>query len=90
MSQDKLNTVRDRTLVLRVLVPGLHTSLNDKINSKKEGGDDPLLSSSVAAGVGAPSVGGPHRTGSGADQLLNLDGVTCLPSQSGSTLWHFR
>mmetsp|Transcript_22446 Transcript_22446/g.36711 ORF Transcript_22446/g.36711 Transcript_22446/m.36711 type:complete len:342 (+) Transcript_22446:2-1027(+) len=25
-----------------------------------------------------------------ADQLLNLDGVTCLPSSSGSTLWHFR
>jgi len=25
-----------------------------------------------------------------ADQLLNLDGVTCLPSKKGETLWHFR
>jgi hypothetical protein len=92
MSQERLNCVRDRTLVLRVLVPGLHTSLNDKINSKKEGGDDIFVSSSLssAAGAGAPSGGGPQRTGSSADQLLNLDGVTCLPSQSGSTLWHFR
>ena len=85
MSQERFNAVRDRTLVLRVLVPGLHTSLNDKINSKKEGGDDILsLSSSGEAS------GGGQRIGNGAEQLLNLEGVTCLPSQSDSTLWDFR
>lgn len=81
MSQDdknKKNIVRDRTLVLRILVPGLHTCLNDKINAKKE--EDPVLSSSAAASSGRIS----------ADQLWNLDGVTCLPSSEGSTLWRFR
>ncbi len=34
MSQERFKGLRDQTLVLRVLVPGLHTSLNDKINSK--------------------------------------------------------
>mmetsp|Transcript_25770 Transcript_25770/g.43990 ORF Transcript_25770/g.43990 Transcript_25770/m.43990 type:complete len:382 (+) Transcript_25770:88-1233(+) len=76
MSHDR-NIVRDRTLVLRVLVPGLHTSLNDKINSKKE------------ADVSTPSSTSGSSSMS-ADQLLNLDGVTCLPSSSDPTLWHFR
>lgn len=73
-------------------MPGLHTSLNDKINSKMEGGDDilSLPSSDEVAGMGAPSGGGLQRMGSGADQLLNLEGVTCLPSQNDSTLWHFQ
>ena len=30
------NIVRDRTLVLRVLVPGLHTQLSDKLLAKQE------------------------------------------------------
>ncbi|KAL7535090.1 hypothetical protein ACHAXR_006257 [Thalassiosira sp. AJA248-18] len=79
MSHDK-NIVRDRTLILRVLVPGLHTSLNDKINAKKDGED----SSSSSA---ATSPGGQRMS---ADKILNLDGVTCMPSAKGSTLWHFR
>lgn len=68
------NIVRDRTLVLRVLVPGLHTSLNDKIHSKQEGEHSSSLSPATIS----------------ADQLLNLDGVTCSPASTGSTLWHFR
>lgn len=73
-------------------MPGLHTSLNDKIHSKMEGGDDilSLPSSDEVAGMGAPSGGGLQRMGSGADQLLNLEGVMCLPSQNDSTLWHFQ
>mmetsp|Transcript_34701 Transcript_34701/g.82966 ORF Transcript_34701/g.82966 Transcript_34701/m.82966 type:complete len:384 (+) Transcript_34701:215-1366(+) len=83
---DNRNLVRDNTLVLRVLVPGLHTSLNDKINAKKE--SEPLASPPSS---GVPS-GGSSSGGSrlGADQILNLDGVTCIPSNKGSTLWHFR
>ena len=57
-----------------MLVPGLHTSLNDKINSKKNGGDDTLsLSLSCEA-----SGGGPQKIGNGSERLLNLEGVTCL------------
>ena len=77
---DNRNLVRDNTLVLRVLVPGLHTSLADKINAKKE--SEPQASTSSGGG------GGGSRPG--ADQILNLEGVTCIPSNKGSTLWHFR
>ena len=95
---DNKNIVRDRTLILRVLVPGLHTSLNDKINSKKD--NDSGESQSTAAVSSSSFLPTPmlnrrplHAGGSNAiteDQLLNLDGVTCLPSKSGSTLWNFR
>ena len=97
MSDNNKNIVRDRTLILRVLVPGLHTSLNDKINSKSS--QDDSTSSSSAANLQQSSTSGrpmhvsntnSNITGSAADQILNLDGVTCLPSKSGSTLWHFR
>jgi hypothetical protein len=105
MSQERLNIVRDRTLVLRVLVPGLHTSLNDKISAKNEGDrgetTTSLLSTSTITTdpsiIGSSGRVGPPRTAAitsstnlnGSD-ILNLDGVTCLPSASGSTLWHFR
>lgn len=107
-SQERLNIVRDRTLVLRVLVPGLHTSLNDKITAKNDGDrgetTTSLLSSTAPSSAATdPSISssggiiGPPRTTAitstnnlnGSD-ILNLDGVTCLPSASGSTLWHFR
>lgn len=105
MSQERLNIVRDRTLVLRVLVPGLHTSLNDKISAKNEGdrGETTTSLLSTSTITTDPSIisssgrVGPPRTAAitsstnlnGSD-ILNLDGVTCLPSASGSTLWHFR
>ena len=102
MSDNNKNIVRDRTLILRVLVPGLHTSLNDKINSKSSQDDNNnSTSSSSTANLQQSSTSGrpmhlssgntnSNITGSAADQILNLDGVTCLPSKSGSTLWHFR
>lgn len=68
-------------------MPGLHTSLNDKINSKKEGEDS---SASPYGSSAASSSSSSNSQRMSADQLLNLDGVTCLPSSSGSTLWHFR
>ena len=86
MSHDR-NIVRDRTLVLRVLVPGLHTRLNDKITSIQEGEDSKPVTP-VNASASGISVGGAKSLS--ADQLLNLDGVACLPSSKGSTLWHFR
>jgi hypothetical protein len=73
--KSKINIVRDRTLVLRILVPGLHTRLNDKINTLQE-----------TEGAVTPTAGGVTK----ADKILNLEGVACLPSSIGSTLWHFR
>ena len=98
MPDNNKNIVRDRTLILRVLVPGLHTSLNDKINSKSSSQDDNTNSTSSSLQQSSSSSRPMHLSnnansniaGSTADQILNLDGVTCLPSKSGSTLWHFR
>ena len=100
MPDNNKNIVRDRTLILRVLVPGLHTSLNDKINSKSSQDDNNNTNSTSSSLQQSSSNSRPMHlsntansniiTGSAADQILNLDGVTCLPSKSGSTLWHFR
>jgi transcription initiation factor TFIID subunit 7 len=103
------NIVRDRTLVLRVLVPGLHTQLSDKLLAKQEGADNnnnnnnTLASSSnnnnPANNNSSENSGGGNNnnniiasssTTTTVDQVLNLEGVTCLPSSAGSTLWHFR
>jgi transcription initiation factor TFIID subunit 7 len=75
--------VRDRTLVLRVLVPGLHTRLNDKINTIQE-------TAASSSSSGTTAAGGTAGGSKAIDQLFNLDGVTCLPSSQGSTLWNFR
>ena len=91
------NVVRDRTLVLRVLVPGLHTSLHDKINANNRTVKDEQPSSASSSSrwstdaaslllSGSMSGGG----GGGEHQILNLEGVSCIPSSKGSTLWHFR
>ena len=99
------NIVRDRTLVLRVLVPGLHTQLSDKLLAKQEGADDknptnsnnnPAASSTYNSNSGGgggnnnSTSSNSNSNSSAADQILNLEGVTCLPSSEGSTLWHFR
>jgi transcription initiation factor TFIID subunit 7 len=88
------NIVRDRTLVLRVLVPGLHTQLSDKLLAKQEGADNSNnnnpASSNPASSSGGGNPNSASTSSSTADQVLNLEGVTCLPSSAGSTLWHFR
>ena len=87
------NIVRDRTLVLRVLVPGLHTQLSDKLLAKQEGADSTSSSNDNTSNNPSASSGGNNNSSSSssaADQILNLEGVTCLPSSAGSTLWHFR
>ena len=96
MTQDK-NIVRDRTLVLRVLVPGLHTSLHDKINPNRTTKDEPPAAASSPWSTEDAStslLSGPSMMDGRGDhqqhQILNLDGVSCIPSSKGSTLWHFR
>ena len=80
------NIVRDRTLVLRVLVPGLHTRLSDKLQAKEEGADG----SNSNANNSSSGTGNSSSSSSASDQILNLEGVACLPSSAGSTLWNFR
>ena len=72
--------IRDRTLVLRILVPGLETRLRDKMkeveDSQADSGPSPTTNNSAAA--------------SSKEMLLELEGVTCEPTQEGSTLFSFH
>jgi transcription initiation factor TFIID subunit 7 len=75
--------IRDRTLVLRILVPGLEARLREKMKDTEE-----EASSSSAAGGGAASN---NNASSGKDRILDLDGVTCEPTQARNrTLWNFH
>lgn len=78
--------IRDRTLILRILVPGLETRLRDKMKEVED-------SETESKGPGAPSAGTPGGSSSSSsakETLLDLDGVTCEPTQEGSTLWNFH
>ena len=94
--------VRDRTLILRILVPGLETRLRDKMKEVEDaqqeatGGGAP--GSSASGGGGGVAVS-PHSQShhgssggnkSNAELLLNLDGVVCEPTADHSTLWNFH
>jgi transcription initiation factor TFIID subunit 7 len=78
--------IRDRTLVLRVLVPGLETRLRDKMKDMEEAGRDKASSSSNTNNAANSQKD---------DIFLDLDGVACEPTSSGlksggSTLWNFH
>ena len=74
--------IRDRTLILRILVPGLETRLRDKMKEVEEtANSEPAIS-----GGGSSSSSG----SSNKETLLDLDGVTCEPTQDHSTLWNFH
>lgn len=71
--------IRDRTLVLRILVPGLEARLRDKMKEMED---------SAAA---ASSTPGNKNSPSNKDLYLDLDGVTCEPTAArNSTLWNFH
>jgi transcription initiation factor TFIID subunit 7 len=72
--------IRDRTLILRILVPGLETRLSDKMKEVEESASPPATSSHSQSGSSA----------SVKETLLNLDGVVCEPTSEGSTLWNFH
>ena len=71
--------IRDRTLILRVLVPGLETRLRDKMKEMEE-----------SAAMKSPTTPSANSDHSIKDSLLDLEGVTCEPTQDGSTLWNFH
>lgn len=78
--------IRDRTLVLRVLVPGLESRLRDKMEetaAAKEGENK--------KGGGGSSNNNRDNSGGNKESLLELDGVTCEPTNlQGNTLWNFH
>jgi transcription initiation factor TFIID subunit 7 len=71
--------IRDRTLILRVLVPGLETRLRDKMKEVEDSQADP-----------GPSPANSSSAASAKEMLLDLEGVTCEPTQEGSTLFSFH
>lgn len=75
--------IRDRALILRVLVPGLETRLRDKMKEAEETQD---------VGVENPASRD-NKNSSGTNNketLLDLEGVACVPTQDSSTLWNFH
>lgn len=70
--------VRDRTLILRILVPGLETRLRDKMKEVEE-----AESMNNNRNVSSSSAGS-------KETLLDLDGVSVEPTSNSSTLWNFH
>jgi transcription initiation factor TFIID subunit 7 len=76
--------IRDRTLILRILVPGLETRLRDKMKeTEEESGNRGIgLNSNNSSSAG----NGPNK-----ERILDLDGVTCEPTSARNhTLWNFH
>ena len=87
------NLLRDKTLVLRILVPSLETALRDKM----EEANLAFAESHAAAGssYSTHSTSPPLAPKDG--QCLDLEGVTCEPSiqstsssEDATTLWEFH
>ena len=77
MSGDR-NPVRDRTLVLRVLVPSLEARLREKMKEAEE-----MTASKFAPGSNTTDF-------VSRETLVDLDGVLCEPTSDGSTRWNFH
>lgn len=83
--------IRDRTLILRVLVPGLETRLRDKMKDMEERAAEKILSESKSAVPPPGSSNNNISTSTNKEILLDLEGVTCEPtSLQGNTLWNFH
>eukprot|EP00980_Cylindrotheca_fusiformis_P028540 scaffold22609_cov142-Cylindrotheca_fusiformis.AAC.4 len=71
--------IRDRTLILRILVPGLETRLRDKMKEVEE-----EAAERIAAGGNSSSGGGKESA-----TILDLEGVACEPTKDANTLFNF-
>jgi transcription initiation factor TFIID subunit 7 len=75
--------IRDRTLILRILVPGLEARLRDKMKETEE----EYTGSSTNGGASAPG----SMNNSNKERILDLEGVTCEPTSARNhTLWNFH
>eukprot|EP00536_Pseudo-nitzschia_multiseries_P002323 jgi/Psemu1/63601/estExt_Genemark1.C_300130 len=93
--------IRDRTLVLRVLVPGLETRLRDKMKEAEEAADnDPDTKSALDKANGGGGNSNSNRNhnnhnnnnnnSNNKEILIDLEGVACEPTSDSSTLWNFH
>lgn len=75
--------IRDRTLILRVLVPGLEARLRDKMKEMEERAETETTTT--------PRASVDSNTTSSKEICLDLDGVTCEPTAARNrTLWNFH
>ena len=96
---------KDRTLVLRILVPSLRTALRDKMAALDQKvaaeheaarakarvqAQQAQASLGTALSVMSPPVGEDGGGGTSAATILDLEGVSCAPLANESTLWSFR
>ena len=96
---------KDRTLVLRILVPSLRTALRDKMAALDQEvaaeheaarakarvqAQQAQASLGTALSVMSPSIGEDGKGGASAATVLDLEGVSCAPLANESTLWSFR
>lgn len=75
--------IRDRTLVLRILVPRLDQRLREKMKEVEE----------AAAAQQKNNGGGGNKPGGGStvDSYFDLEGVSCEPTgDRNRTLWNFH
>jgi transcription initiation factor TFIID subunit 7 len=87
--------IRDRTLILRILVPGLEARLRDKM---KESEDEYISQQqSQQQGQNQNKGGSKNKSPGGRlgepakERILDLDGVTCEPTPARNrTLWNFH
>jgi transcription initiation factor TFIID subunit 7 len=79
-----------RTLVLRILVPGLESRLRDKMKEMEEDADNEERGRVGSTMNNNSNNGSGGIGGGGKETLWDLDGVTCEPTQNGSTLWNFH
>uniref|UniRef100_A0A7S4SFM2 TAFII55 protein conserved region domain-containing protein n=1 Tax=Ditylum brightwellii TaxID=49249 RepID=A0A7S4SFM2_9STRA len=97
------NQVRDRTLILRVLDPSLQTALRDKMAAAQKAVSQRAADAAAALRLQqqqnpslaivphyASSQGGSNSSSSKEGTIVDLDGVSCEPTEDGSTLWHFH
>lgn len=69
--------IRDRTLILRILVPGLETRLRDKMKEVEEAEAERAAASKITP------------TNKETASILDLEGVACEPTKDASTLFNF-
>mmetsp|Transcript_11039 Transcript_11039/g.30994 ORF Transcript_11039/g.30994 Transcript_11039/m.30994 type:complete len:419 (+) Transcript_11039:207-1463(+) len=96
---------KDRTLVLRILVPSLRTALRDKMaaldqtvatehdaarSKARVQAQQAQASLGTALSTMSASAGDDGRGGASAATILDLEGVNCAPLANESTLWSFR
>lgn len=90
--------IRDRTLILRILVPGLEARLRDKMKETEDEYIAQQLQQNTNAGGGNNnsnnrSPGNKSNDGSGLnkERILDMEGVTCEPTMARNrTLWNFH